>query len=266
MIASGAYVTHRGAVRGENQDAIYFGGVMAGCTMDAPRAAGDGGGKPWIIAVADGIGGASAGQRASAEVVKELMGGTDFSLVGVKALLAEVNLKLFGLGQRCIDLRGMGAAVAGLCWGGDGLLAFNVGDCRVYRRQDDFLAQVTKDDSFAQLLVEVGQAPAGMIRDERVHSLTQCLGGRLQCVEVDPHVHRLNLRHPGRFLICSDGLSDALGLDDMEEAMKGGLTPAVGVQNLLNAALSHKAADNVSIVIVDVRPAIAHGEGARAVE
>ena len=104
MIASGAYVTHRGAVRGENQDAIYFGGVMAGCTMDAPRAAGDGGGKPWIIAVADGIGGASAGQRASAEVVKELMGGTDFSLVGVKALLAEVNLKLFGLGQRCIHV------------------------------------------------------------------------------------------------------------------------------------------------------------------
>jgi PPM family protein phosphatase len=266
MIASGAYVTHRGAVLGDNQDAICFGGVAAGCTMDAPRAAGYAGGKPWIIAVADGIGGANAGERASAEVVKELIGGTDFSLVAVKTLLAEVNLKLFGLGQRCIEFRGMGAAVAGLCWGADGLLAFNLGDCRVYRQQDDFLAQITKDDSIAQVLVEAGQVPPGSIRDKRVHSLTQCLGGQLQFVEVDPHVHEVKLRHPGRFLICSDGLSDALGLDDMEEAMKGRLTPAVGVQNLLSAALSHEAADNFSIVIADVKSGSADAEGRRTVK
>jgi len=231
--------------------------------MDTPLVAGYGGDRAWIIAVADGVGGANAGRRASAEVVQELMAGRNFSVLGVKALLREVNVKLFEVGERSVGCRGMGAAVAGLCWGMDGLLAFNLGDCRVYRQQDEFLAQITKDDSIAQVLVEAGQAPAGGMRDGRIHSLTQCLGGQLQLVEIDPHVHEVKLRHQERFLICSDGLSDALGLDEMEAVMKGRLAAAECVQNLLNSALAHGAADNVSIVVVDVKPVSSDGEGRR---
>ena len=82
MIATGAYVTHRGVVRETNEDAVVFGTIAAGSTMDFPHLAGHSSDSSWVIAVADGMGGNNAGQDASLETVKELMAAREFSVQG----------------------------------------------------------------------------------------------------------------------------------------------------------------------------------------
>ena len=124
----GACLSHVGRVREHNEDALVIAGLMVfGTSMPEPIECALRHGTSWGIAVADGMGGASAGEVASRKTVEAFAGLTTWSMVNVTELLKRLNDQFYELGRQDPALTGMGSAVAGLCCGIDGSFAFNVG-------------------------------------------------------------------------------------------------------------------------------------------
>lgn len=253
--AVGAFLTHPGVVRSNNEDAVLFGVSESASHMEEPLHGEHDGSEPWLIAVADGLGGHLAGERASQEVVEALACCEEITPHGINGSLCEINRKLFELGEADIDLSRMGATVAGLACGPQGLFAFNVGDARVYRQQGEFLRRLTRDDSVAELLAEAAGG-AGPIDPRRMalNVLTQSLGGSSQYREINPHIYPVSISGPTRFLLCSDGLSDTLTQEEMEGALLSEDSAESMVSDLLERSLSEKARDNVSLIVVELSP------------
>ncbi len=254
ITAIGSFLTHPGAVRQRNEDACCFGQPSASMAMLAPETRVCVPDRPWVIAVADGLGGQNSGARASQEVVEALRDCLDHTPDGIRHLLCELNERLLGQARENAHLSGMGATVAGLCHGPEGLFAFNVGDARVYRQQDAFLAQVTQDDSVAQVLVEAGQLEPGATPVRRQRALTQCLGGRSEPAAVEPHIQPLRLTRPSRLLLCTDGLTDMLALETIEQTVCH-QECAAAAAGLFKQTMAAGGRDNVTIVVLNLVPA-----------
>jgi PPM family protein phosphatase len=252
--ARGSLITNRGMKRPKNEDACLFRRVFAKASFDAPVdlecLPGDG----WIIAVADGLGGQQGGERASEEVVRRLEACRNVTPSAVSDELSRLNEHFVQITQRESDYAGLGATIAGIACGEEGLFAFNVGDARVYRQQDRFLVQITSDDSVAELLATAGEGSEESVRGHSQRRLTQAVGGRTEVKPIDTHIYPLKIKHSCLFLICSDGLSDVLSLDRMEELVAKGRNPPEMVHALFNAACETGCNDNVSIIVAEVNP------------
>jgi serine/threonine protein phosphatase PrpC len=249
---AGAAITHPGRVRANNEDALYFGQPHAGVRQDEPILQELPAGKPWILLVADGMGGHLAGERASRELIDNLSAVSPLTPQVIETALRDSNRALIQAGQLDPSCAGMGATIAGLAWGPEGLFAFSVGDARIYRRQDQFLSQISRDDSVAEVLVAAGHISRDDVRPNTLHALTQSVGGRTQFADIRPHLYPLKLQGPTRFLLCTDGLTDTLTLDDIEEIINTSREPRTAASRLFSATLDGGAKDNITIIVVDV--------------
>jgi serine/threonine protein phosphatase PrpC len=248
-------ITGRGCVRAQNEDAVLVSeAVLTGESFRTSEISGSG----WVLAVADGMGGHAGGEVASETVVRKLSRPRDWSMAGAIEALKEANRELYDAAGARPELIGMGATVAGVAFGPDGLLAFNVGDSRVYRLAGGFMQPLTKDDSLHQLMVDSGVASGE--RPDTKHSILQSLGGSLAFSEIDPHVHRVRLIGKGRFCICSDGLTDMLDADALEAAVLGMESCEDCARALYNCALAAGGRDNISVIVADIAPV---GDAAR---
>jgi PPM family protein phosphatase len=229
-------VTHRGLARDGNEDCLVVGSKITQDptseileqTLDLDQ--------PVLCMVADGMGGHSCGEVASlfagerlAALAVTLPPQTD----AVGDAVETVNRELFDRMQMATEYKGMGTTVAGILFFPQECLCFNVGDSSVFRVQGEYLAKLSVDDvSYAV----------------RPGALTQALGGAPDYLAVSPHVHT-EKDHNGRsYLICSDGLTDMVSLDDMEELICN--DPRETVSKLLQEALKNGGRDNVSILFV----------------
>ena len=233
-------VTHRGNVRRHNEDTIVVDGWTCGDSMDEPRRSDHDVAQGTLVLVADGmgghVGGREASRRAAQGMVRRIAGGAGPSEVA--AALRAVNRELFVAAAEDPALRGMGTTVAGIVATPERTVWFNVGDSRVYSVRQGFLRQLSVDD------VPAGAGP-------RSGRITQALGGADTFVEIEPHVGSEPLRAGRRYLLCSDGLTDAVPLEAVERALSDDDGDLVG--RLLASALAAGAPDNVSIVLAGIR-------------
>jgi serine/threonine protein phosphatase PrpC len=132
----------------------------------------------------------------------------------------------------------MGTTVVGLLLAADRVVWFNIGDSRLYRCGEGTLRQISIDDV----------PPGG-----RTGMITQSLGGSFGFLPVEAHIGSATLAVPSRWLLCSDGLTDMLSLEEIARGMEAGDEEAA--QNLIQAALAAGGHDNISIIIVSVGPA-----------
>ncbi|MET4781889.1 protein phosphatase 2C domain-containing protein [Glaciihabitans sp. UYNi722] len=211
--------------------------------------------KAPIFAVADGMGGHSAGDVASAAVVTRLA-------EVISADFTEADAVEQGLRAATIDISraadekelGVGTTVAGAALtlqGGDPYwMVFNVGDSRVYMFEQNELTQVSVDHSVVQELVD-----AGMIRAEDAEShpdsnvITRAVGFN---AEPMPDYWMVPVRKELRLLLCSDGLTKELDKERIRLHMAAGLAPSETAQALVDAALAAGGRDNVTTIVVDV--------------
>jgi PPM family protein phosphatase len=252
LYARGSLITNHGTKRPNNEDACLFSRVFSRVSFVAPVRLECSGEGPWIVAIADGLGGQQGGERASAELVSALAVCADVSPSGVSGVLEDLNKRFIDLSTSHPEYAGLGATVAGLAFGREGLFAFNVGDARVYRQQDRFLAQITNDDSIAQLLVHAGQGSEEDARERSAYRLTQAVGGRTEFKPILTHIYPLKVKDVCRFLVCSDGLIDTLSLDQMERAIAQNPDSIEAVQALFAEACKDECKDNISIIIVEI--------------
>jgi serine/threonine protein phosphatase PrpC len=233
-----AAVTHAGRVRPHNEDCIVAGGWLQNEPMGAPRVMQGAMDGPFVCMVLDGMGGQAAGEIASQEAGRHLA--RTLPACGDEEAVTEAlrgaNAHLYERMHNDRHNAAMGATVAGVRIAKEGVLVFNVGDSRVYRVQDGFLAQLSVDDIPAR-------------QSHRSGLVTQSLGGTLQFSDIVPHVTAQSPA-PKTFLLCSDGLYDAVDLDQMEEAIDEDLGASAG--RLLEVALLAGARDNVSLILVRI--------------
>lgn len=238
---SGARFTVRaftdvGLRRRRNEDAALVGGwlcqVQEGSlvTMDITPS------PPFVCAVADGMGGHAGGDIASRVALSAIS--VDYrqwrSESDVSRALGEVNEQVRAVGEEA-DLRGLGTTVAGLCFLGDGVLVFNVGDSRIYGIADGVPTQLSVDDS----VFDTNGRPTNVI--------TQSLG---QPAPIRPHVRELPLRE-GTYLLCSDGVSGLMSDEELGAAVASADRAEWG-RRIVDTVRANGADDNFTFLIVDV--------------
>ena len=227
-----------GAHRSTNQDSL----VAAG---------------PYVV-VADGVGGHAGGDVASRTVTRHLaqalsaldVAGLD--AVALRAAVADANDALRRRATGDPLLSAMATTLTGV-FGGEGVVRVaHVGDSRAYRLHDGQGELVTHDDSLVQRLVDAGAVAE---EDAPFHPQRHII---LRSLAGDPDdaaglaVLELPAAVGDRWVLCSDGLSDALGDDEVLSLAAQAGSPEDAAQALLDAALGADAHDNVSVAVCDV--------------
>ena len=230
-----AGISHVGQVRRVNEDAW----------LARPEAG--------LFAVADGMGGHQCGDVASRMVVDALAGlppAPDARTMRerVEAGLAAVNRGLRPVGDQVVS----GSTVVVLLLCGRHFAVLWAGDSRVYRAGPDGFAQVTRDHSLAQELVDSG----GLAQeDARGHHLSNRI---TRAVGAAPDLvldgAQGELKAGDVFLLCSDGLTRHVEDAEIKAALEG-MSPQAAADHLLDLTLARGGADNVTAVVLGVRPA-----------
>lgn len=223
----------RGLVRANNEDSVYAGARL--------------------LALADGMGGHAAGEVASQLMIAALAHLDDDEpggdLLGkLEHAVHEGNSAIADQVELNPDLDGMGTTLTAILFAGDRLGMVHIGDSRGYLLRDGELAQITKDDTFVQTLVDEGRITA-----EEAHSHPQrsLIMRALTGHEVEPTLIMREAREGDRYLLCSDGLSDPVSHETILEALK---IPDVtdSADRLIELALRGGGPDNVTVVVADV--------------
>jgi protein phosphatase len=142
----------------------------------------------------------------------------------------------------------MGSTLTGARSLGRDLLIVHVGDSRAYLLRAGGLHRLTKDHTYAQMLVDCGKLEACDIATSGLgHVLTNALGGSSEHVDVD--VDLLRLEDRDRLLLCSDGLSDLVEDDTIAQTLTGAETSAAACAQLVQLALDRGGRDNVTVIV-----------------
>ena len=248
--AEGACITNHGPVKTVNEDACLVDRVVSMISLQQAESFAL---FPLrTLAVADGIGGHKAGEQASSLVVGTIAKCQDFSVSTLYNLLCQTNHALFEMASQEEALQWMGATVAGLAVTDQGLVAFNVGDARVYQVQSGALTQVTLDDSLEELLKQVDPSELPPDLPRGGHVLTQSLGGTAEMRELEPHFYSI-AEPAGRFLLCTDGLSSVVPHATIDQIMRENPDPADCVNALFVESMATGGTDDVTIVVMDLK-------------
>ena len=236
--------THQGAVRAANEDTIAVGDWITSEPMAAPVVLEHTVAAPLICLVADGMGGHAAGEVASRAVAEHLSRRAAAAVdeVTLAALLRDADADLFALMQEQPAWRGMGTTVAGISVGPERVMAFNIGDSRVYRIEGGALVQLSTDDTPGPKLAD------GRTAAMTSNLITQSLGGAYHPGGIEPHVLSEPCENGARYLICSDGLSDVVDRTAIEEMLDR--DDEAAAQALFEAAMARGGDDNVSLLLL----------------
>ncbi|MEP6480502.1 MAG: protein phosphatase 2C domain-containing protein [Rhodoglobus sp.] len=208
-----------------------------------------------LFAVADGMGGHSAGDLASAAVVKRLAEMITADFLAPRTIERALEAATADITEIAVDsVLGVGTTVTGAALtlqdNQPYFAVFNIGDSRVYCFDRNELFQVTVDHSVVQEMVDAGALTA----DEAEHHpdsnvITRAVGFNAQ-PRTDFWMVQL---HTGlRFLICTDGLTKEISDENIRMHFAAGLTPVQTAGALIDAALAAGGRDNVTVIVVDV--------------
>lgn len=229
------YLAHSeiGLVRKNNQDSAYV--------------------SPSMLVVADGMGGAAAGDLASAIAVRELKE-ADGPHVGTEMLdvlagaIDSAGVAISELVRSDPSLDGMGSTVCGLMFDGDHIGLANIGDSRAYRYVDKTLTRLTRDHSWVQALVDEGRITEAEALEHPHRSLIlKVINGQPQHT---PDLELVDVAVGDRLLICSDGLCGFVTDDVIAAHMDGAREDVLAA--LVGLAHHEGGQDNITIIIADV--------------
>jgi protein phosphatase len=210
--------------------------------------------SPRLAAVADGVGGAAAGEVASQAVINALVHLDKCRLAGpledaLARAVGEGNDTIAFIAECRPQTAGMSTTLTALALADEGDYALvNIGDSRTYLLRGGELKRLTRDDSLVQELLERGHLTEEQARSHPQRSLVlQALDGR----EREPaSVTTFAAREGDRLLLCSDGLSDVVADHEIAAALTG--APAGEcAERLVQLALAAGTRDNVTVVVAD---------------
>ncbi|GAA2719658.1 PP2C family protein-serine/threonine phosphatase [Actinocorallia aurantiaca] len=235
---------------GMNVAIRYAAGSDIGCNRENNEDSGYAG--PFLLAVADGMGGYAGGEVASSTVVNALRRFdapvADVELQSTLArAVSEVNKALGQAISAHPELNRMGTTLTAMLWNGTSRFAIaHIGDSRAYLLRDGVLFQITSDHTLAQLLADGGDAGEN---SHLSHMLFKVLDGG---PDRDPDLAPRDARLGDRYLLCSDGLSGPVGPQEIFDILSAEKERERAVARLIEAARAHGGPDNITCVVADV--------------
>ncbi|HVW18963.1 MAG TPA: Stp1/IreP family PP2C-type Ser/Thr phosphatase [Solirubrobacteraceae bacterium] len=207
-----------------------------------------------LFAVADGMGGAQAGEVASGAAIEVLSAGLaeasgparpdEERLAG---LVAAANARVHELSVGDAGLAGMGTTVTVAYVGEDAVAIAHVGDSRAYLLRDGAMERLTNDHSLVEEFVRQGKLTPEQADEHPQRSIiTRALGPEPE-VEVDRM--SVGARDGDVFLICSDGLTSMVGEAQVAETIAAAATLAGAARDLVDAANAAGGRDNITVVL-----------------
>lgn len=210
------------------------------------------------VFLCDGLGGHQGGDVASEMAVSQLgyqWQHTSFERMDQKEFIQWIqqtinqeNDRIIEASKKYRDLLGMGTTIVAAFFMADGALVINVGDSRAYSYNGHTVCQLTTDHSLVEELEQTGE----ITRDEaekfvNQHLLTRSLGVEEEII-VD--FYHLDYDDFESLLLCSDGLSNVVTMEEMLSIMSADLSLNQQAQELIECALTNKGTDNITVSIV----------------
>lgn len=240
-----------GKVRQENQDCFAIrtlsGGVLA--------------------AVCDGMGGAAAGMIASELACSSFMdhaaaaleaSGGERAAESLGSGAEKANREVYVRSMNDVECEGMGTTLVALYANDDGVTLLNVGDSGAYRISAGVMTKLTHDHSLVQELMDLGRLTAEQARKHpRKNIITRVVGGE-RTVRSD--IFEAEAKDGDVFLLCSDGLTNALADETIAACCAPEKTPEAICGELIETALEAGARDNVTVVVLIFEKEAANSE------
>jgi len=258
--------TDVGRVRRTNEDSFLLANLTKGVRIEnAGVMKFSSGPHGSLFAVADGMGGAAAGELAS-RLCLETLYGEVMSLIRTARKIATetieqvlidavgtANQRLFELGRRREEYSGMGTTLTAAFELGGKLVIGQVGDSRAYMIREDGIRQLTRDQSLVAQMVSDGKLTEEQARHSPERNILLQALGVLETVEVGLRgvvVHRGDI-----LLLCTDGLHTQARADEICEIVLDSDSVRESGLELTNLANDRGGPDNITCVLVQFLPA-----------
>ncbi|MFD1018123.1 Stp1/IreP family PP2C-type Ser/Thr phosphatase [Thalassobacillus hwangdonensis] len=239
---NGYFLTDRGQVRNHNEDA-------GGLYMNANHQT--------LAVVADGMGGHRAGDVASEMAASNLhkkwqtaekMTTPEQAEDWLDLAIKEINEEIFSYATENEECKGMGTTVVAAICTTDFVTIAHIGDSRCYLANAYGFKQVTEDHSLVNELVRSGQiTKEDAEHHPRKNVLLKALGTE-QHISMD--VHTLGWEEGNTLLLCSDGLTNKLGDEELYALVKDPIELEELAKRLIDVANSRGGEDNITLALV----------------
>ncbi|MFK7776772.1 MAG: protein phosphatase 2C domain-containing protein [Gimesia sp.] len=210
--------------------------------------------------VADGMGGQSAGEKASQLAIElipqKLNQLIDFDTDKTSQVISSIdeavsyaNLEIMALGELDPNCRSMGTTIVFVVHVGDKFFIGGVGDSRVYLLRNNSLLQMTTDHSLTQALVDAGTiTPEEALTHRYKNVLYRYLGTKdggsgTQARHLTPQAH-------DRILLCSDGVTDGISDEKLREILEQFEDPQTTADKIVEAAQEGGSKDNITNIVL----------------
>ena len=210
--------------------------------------------SPHLLVVADGMGGAAAGDLASAvaiDTIRKIEGHTEGKqmLEVLAGAIDAANTKIAELVEADVSLEGMGTTLTGVMFDGVELGLAHIGDSRGYLYRDGQLERLTHDHTWVQSLVDEGKISESEAALHPHRSLLlKVLNGQ---TTNDPDLRIVPVKAGDRLMLCSDGVCGLIDDDMIETALHlPDLNDAV--KRLVVESLHEGGIDNITVIVADV--------------
>jgi PPM family protein phosphatase len=239
-----------GRVREHNEDAVFVDAALG------------------LAVLADGMGGYMAGEVASQIAIEVLRGhfssnldATTLSRVDpltgqtnaaqrMRVAVIEANQRIYAEASKKRDQDGMGTTLVVVLFYGATVCIGHVGDSRCYRLRGGSLSQLTRDHSLVQEQIDAGKMTAEEAKKSGYKNLVTRALGIDALTEAD--INEFRVAKGDLFLMCSDGLSDMVADNRIEEELAMGLNPTSTASALVHVANENGGRDNVSVCLIRV--------------
>jgi putative nucleotidyltransferase with HDIG domain len=209
-------------------------------------------GKGCLLVIADGMGGAAAGEVASRIAVESIREGYFEHPAGdapesLREAVEEANRRIHSRASTHSEMAGMGTTCTALVVVGREVVHAHVGDSRAYLSRGGQIRLLTQDHTLAAELSRM--VPEGMSPEGASNVLTRCLGNRPE-VQVEMGTESSELQEGDTLVLCSDGLSNLVGPEEILDAVSAG-DPESACRRLIATARDRGGPDNITVIVAE---------------
>jgi PPM family protein phosphatase len=260
-------LTHAGKVRNENQDHFLICALKQQMVVHQTSLAqtdhliAEPERLAFLMMVADGVGGGSKGAEASRIALEAVMQYVSHSTRcyyaagsqddrefhdALKQMAHQCHSELRRRSEEDPDYRGMATTLTLYLGVWPRAYLLQVGDSRCYLLRDNQLTQITRDQTMAQELVDLGVIPRAAAAVGRLaHTLSSSIGGR----QTAPVVTRLDNKWGNVVLLCSDGLTTHVSDERIRDRLRSMTSARQACEDLLEEALAGGGSDNITLIV-----------------
>ena len=235
-------ITDTGRERASNQDYVFASDAETGALKN-------------LFIVADGMGGHKAGEFASEHAVKTVLEEIRAKkekepVAALEQAIKKTNQSIYQIANEDDSKTGMGTTFVAATVSDHHLYVANVGDSRLYVVEDAHLRQITKDHSVVEELIRRGaiQPSSTNLYPGYKHKITRAIGAEPD-VRVD--FFDVPISEISQVLMCTDGLTNMLSDEEIEEIMLSGEKVKQKAEMLISRANAKGGSDNITLIVID---------------